>query len=102
MELILTGSRVTAVDAERWGIVSRVVPGEAVLAEALSLAGTIASMPATAVRAATAAIDAALELPLAEGVADERRRFAGLFDTADQQEGMRAFLERRPPRWSGR
>ncbi len=102
MELILTGSRVPAVDAERWGIASRVVAGEAVLAEALALAGTVASMPTTALRAATAAIDAALELPLAEGVADERRRFARLFGTPDQQEGMRAFLERRPPRWSGR
>jgi enoyl-CoA hydratase len=102
MELILTGSRFPATAAERWGIVSRVVPADASLGEALALAATIASMPGTAVQEATAAIDAALELPLAAGVADERRRFAGLFDTLDQQEGLRAFLERRPPRWSGR
>jgi enoyl-CoA hydratase len=102
MELILTGSRIPAADAERWGIAGRVVPSAAILTEALSLAASIASMPTMAVRAATAAIDAAHELPLREGIADERRWFAGLFDTADQKEGMRAFLERRPPRWSGR
>jgi enoyl-CoA hydratase len=101
MELILTGARVSAVDAERWGIVSRVAPVASLLTEALALAATIASMPPVAVRAASTAIDMAFETTLRDGIVDERRRFADLFDTHDQAEGMRAFLERRPPRWTG-
>lgn len=102
MDLILTGARIPALDAERWGIVSRVVAAADLLAEALRLAATIASMAPVAVRAAVAAIDMALESSLRDGVADERQRFAALFDTDDQQEGMQAFLERRAPRWGGR
>ena len=67
-----------------------------------AVAATIASMPPQAVRAAAAAIDLALETSLRDGIAGERRSFAGLFDTDDQVEGMRAFLERRAPRWTGR
>jgi len=101
MELILTGRRLAASEADRWGILSRVVPAEDVLPASLELAATIATMPPTAVRAAVAAIRLALETPLHEGVAEERRAFADLFDTADQEEGMRAFLERRSPHWTG-
>ncbi|MCY7417123.1 MAG: enoyl-CoA hydratase/isomerase family protein, partial [Chloroflexi bacterium] len=101
MELILTGRRLAASEADRWGILSRVVPAEEVLPASLALAATIATMPPTAVRAAVAAIRLALETPLHEGVAEERRAFADLFDTADQEEGMRAFLERRTPHWTG-
>ena len=102
MELILTGARFPASDAERWGIVSRVTPVAWLLSDALGLAATIASMPPQAVRAAAAAIDLALETSLRDGIAGERRSFADLFDTEDQAEGMCAFLERRPPRWAGR
>ncbi len=100
MELILTGRRLPASEADRWGILSRVVPAADVLSASLALAATIATMPPTAVRAAVVAMRLALETPLAEGVAEERRAFAGLFDTPDQEEGMRAFLERRSPHWT--
>ena len=101
MMLILSGARIPALEAERWGVVSRVVPSVTMLSESLGLAATIAAMPPIAVHAATAAIDRALETSLADGVVAERRAFAALFDTQDQQEGMRAFLERRPARWTG-
>lgn len=101
MELILTGRRLLAPEADRLGILSRLVPAAEVLPASLALATTIATMPPIAVRAAVAAIRRALEVPLAEGLAGERRAFAGLFDTPDQQEGMRAFLERRTPNWTG-
>ncbi len=101
MELILTGRRLPAPEADRWGILSRVVPAAEVLPASLALAASIATMPPTAVRAAVAAIRRALETPLAEGVAEERRAFADLFDTPDQEEGMHAFLERRTPHWTG-
>lgn len=101
MDMVLTGRRISAHEAERWGLVSRVVAPDSLLGEALGLARTIAHLPATAVHAAMGAIDTALETALSVGIAEERRRFAGLFDTPDQKEGMRAFLERRPPRWTG-
>lgn len=101
MELILTGTRFAAVDAERWGIVSRVVSAGSLMSESLGLATIIAGMPPLAVRSAIAAIDLALETSLADGVAGERRAFAELFDTHDQHEGMQAFLERRKPHWTG-
>ncbi len=101
-ELILTGRRIDAHEADRLGFVSRLVPAEQTIDSALDLAAAIAAKPTRAVRSALAAITAAARLPLDEGVAAERRLFADLFDTADQKEGMRAFLERREPRWSDR
>jgi enoyl-CoA hydratase len=102
MELILTGRTIDAREAERLGMVSRVVPAEETLDRALALGVAIAALPPLAVRAAKAAIKAAQELPLADGLALEQRTFFGLFASADQKEGMAAFAEKRAPRWTGR
>ncbi len=102
MELILTGRSIDAREAERWGMVSRVVPAEEAVDRALELAGRIAAMPPLAVRSAKAAVNAAAELPLNEGLARERGLFFELFSTDDQREGMAAFAEKRPARWTGR
>ena len=99
MELVLTGRRMDAGEAERLGIVTRVVPAAGTLAAALDLAAAVAAQPPQAVRAAVAAVRAAFETPLAEGLAVERALFRALFGTPDQEEGMRAFLDRREPRW---
>jgi enoyl-CoA hydratase len=102
MDMILTGRQITADEALRAGLVSRVVPPETYLAEALDLARTIASKAPIAVRLAKEAVHKAEELPLAEGLAYERRSFYFLFATEDQQEGMVAFLNKRAPQWKGR
>jgi enoyl-CoA hydratase len=92
MELVLTGRNFSAQEAERWGIVSRVVDeGEGVvLKEALAMAGKIASKGRIAVVAGKEAVNAAFELPLGEGLRFERRLFHSLFATKDQKEGKRA------------
>jgi enoyl-CoA hydratase len=102
MEMILTGRSIGADEAERIGLVTRVVPAEAVLDAALELAATIASLPPLAVRAAKAAVERAYELPLGAGLEFERRSFFLLFATEDQKEGMAAFVEKRAPSWRGR
>jgi enoyl-CoA hydratase len=102
MELILTGRSIGAAEAERLGLVTRVVPADATLDAALELAARIASMPPLAVRAAKAAIRDASERPLSIGLAEERAAFFALFDTEDQAEGMQAFTDKRAPVWSGR
>jgi enoyl-CoA hydratase len=102
MELILTGRSMSAAEAEAHGLVTAVVPAEATLDAALELAGRIAAMPPVAVRAAKAAVLDADERALHDGLARERRAFFRLFDTEDQAEGMAAFIEKRPPAWSGR
>ena len=101
MALILTGDSIGAREAERLGLVSLVVPPEETLDRALELASRIAALPPLAVRAAKAAVNAAYELPLRDGLASERRAFFALFATDDQKEGMAAFAEKRPPRWTG-
>ncbi|GGH48747.1 enoyl-CoA hydratase-related protein [Microbacterium album] len=101
-ELVLSGRIVEADEAERIGLVSRVVPAEALHEEAAALAAAIASKPLPALYAAKAALDAALEAPLAEGLRLEKHLFASLFDTADQKEGMAAFREKREPRFTHR
>jgi enoyl-CoA hydratase len=101
-DMVLTGRRLDAREAERAGLVSRVVPVERLLDEALEVAARIAAGPPLAVRAAKRAIRAAQEVPLAEGLAAERRAFFSLFATQDQVEGMTAFIEKRSPRWAGR
>jgi enoyl-CoA hydratase len=101
MELILTGRTFSAHDAERWGLVTSVVPSEAVFSSALELAEGIAAMPPLAVIAAKEAIERASELGLAAGLEFERRNFFLLFASDDQKEGMRAFIEKRPPEFRG-
>ncbi len=81
---------------------SRVVAASDLLAEATKLADTIASKSLPSVYAAKAALDAAMETPLAEGLAHEKRAFAALFDTADQKEGMSAFRQKRSPDFQNR
>ena len=102
MELILTGRTMAAAEAQAHGLITQVVPSEATLDAALELAGQIASMPPLAVRAAKAAILDASERSLSDGLAREREAFFRLFDTQDQAEGMAAFMQKRPPVWSGR
>jgi len=102
MDIVLSGRQVRADEAERLGIVSVVVPAAEVLEAALDRASAIAALPVEAVRAAKAAVNAAQRLPLDEGLRFERERFEALFDTHDQEEGMVAFLEKRPPVWRHR
>jgi enoyl-CoA hydratase len=102
MELILTGDTISAREALALGLVARVVAREQTVAEALRLAGRIAEMPPLAVMAAKEAVIRAYELSLEAGLEFERRNFFLLFASEDQKEGMRAFVEKRPPRWKGR
>ncbi|MFJ4691569.1 enoyl-CoA hydratase-related protein [Streptomyces sp. NPDC088766] len=102
MDLVLTGRTMDATEAERCGLVSRVVPDDRVLPEALEAAATIASYGRAAVRAARECVDRALETGLRDGIRFERRVFHALFATHDQKEGMAAFLQKRPPRFQGR
>jgi enoyl-CoA hydratase len=100
MDLVLTGRMMDAAEAERAGLVARVVPAARLFEEAMSIAEAIAAMPLPAVVAAKEAVGRAFEVPLAEGVRFERRMFQALFATADQAEGMAAFVEKRPPRFT--
>ena len=102
MDLILTGRTIGAVEAERIGLVSRVVAPDRTLDEAIELARRIAAQAPVAVLAAKEAIKQADELPLSAGLQHERRAFFLLFASADQGEGMAAFVEKRPPQWKGR
>ncbi|MEU8193725.1 enoyl-CoA hydratase-related protein [Microbispora amethystogenes] len=97
MDLILTGRTLGSDEAERAGLVSRVVPGDRLMEEAVEIAGTIASFSKPAVVAAREAVNRADETSLREGVLFERRVFHALFAGPDQSEGMRAFLEKRAP-----
>ncbi len=102
MEMILTGSNLSAREAEARGLVTRVVAREETLSAALALAGEIAALPPLAVRAAKEAVNRAYELSLEAGLEFERRNFFLLFASDDQKEGMRAFIEKRRPEWKGR
>jgi enoyl-CoA hydratase len=99
MDLILTGRMMDAQEAERSGLVARIVPLPSLLDEALKIAETIASMSLPSVLAAKEAVNRAFETSLAEGIRFERRIFHSLFATADQKEGMAAFVEKRPPKF---
>lgn len=101
-ELVLSGRIMGAEEAERAGLVSRVVPTAELLAEASTLAETIASKSLPSILAAKATLDAAMETTLAVGLDIEREAFASLFDTVDQKEGMAAFREKRPPQFVNR
>jgi len=99
MELILTGRNFSAHEAEKWGLVSRVCADEEVENEALKTCEEIAQYSGLAIKAAKEVVNAAFEMPLSQGVKYERRIFHGLFGTADQKEGMRAFIEKRKAEW---
>jgi enoyl-CoA hydratase len=99
MDLILTGRTMDADEAERAGLVSRIVPADRLTEEAAAVARTIAEMALSATMMAKEAVDRALETTLAEGIRFERRVFHAMFATAEQSEGMAAFVEKRPPRF---
>ena len=99
MDLILTARMMDAAEAERCGLVSRVVPAAQLVDEALAAATVIAGFSLPSVMMAKEAVNRAYESPLAEGVLFERRGFHSLFATHDQKEGMAAFLERRAARF---
>ena len=101
-DMILTGRLITAEEADRAGLVSRVVAASDLLDEAEKVAETIASKSLPSVYAAKAALDAGMETSLDAGLRFERQAFAALFDTADQKEGMAAFREKRPARFTHR
>ncbi len=102
MEVVLNDRKLSAEEAARFGLVNRVVPVERYLDEALELAQQIAERAPIALQIAKEAVNKALETSLTEGLAYERRVFYLLFATEDQKEGMKAFLEKRPPQWSGK
>ena len=102
MEMCLTGRMMDAAEAERSGLVARVVPAADLVAEALKTAAAIAAMPPLATIANKEMVNAAFETGLAQGILFERRLFHGLFGTEDQKEGMAAFVDKRPGNWTGR
>ena len=102
MDLVLTGRMMDAGEAERAGLVARVVPLQNLLDEALKVAATIASMSLPSVLAAKEAVNRAFQASLAEGIRFERRVFHSLFATRDQKEGMAAFIEKRPPKFENK
>jgi enoyl-CoA hydratase len=97
MEMCLTGRLMDAAEAERSGLVARVIAADALLEEALKTAKTIASMSLPAVLSIKDAVHRASDLALTDGVRYERRLFHALFSCEDQKEGMAAFVEKRPP-----
>ena len=97
MDLVLTARMMDAGEAERAGLVSRVVPADRLLDEALGAATLIAGFSLPSVMAAKEAVNRAYETPLAEGILFERRMFHSMFATVDQKEGMAAFIEKRKP-----
>ena len=102
MDLCLTGRMMDAEEAERAGLVARVVPAAELLDEAMKAAGKIASLSRPAVMMAKEAVNRAYETTLAEGVKFERRLFHSTFASEDQKEGMSAFVEKRKPAWKHR
>jgi enoyl-CoA hydratase len=99
MDLILTGRMMDAAEAERSGLVARVVPAASLMQEAIKVAETIAALSQPSLVAAKEAVNRSFETSLAEGVRFERRVFHALFATKDRKEGMTAFIEKRPPRF---
>ena len=102
MEMCLTGRMIDAEEAERSGLVARIVAADDLVEEAVKIAAQIAGMAPLAVLANKEMVNAAFETTLAQGVQFERRLFHGLFATHDQSEGMAAFVDKRAGKWSGR
>ncbi len=100
MDMNLTGRMMDAAEAERSGLVSRVVPADKLIEEAMAAARTIAAKSALTVRAVKEAVNRSYEVPLREGLLFERRLFNALFATDDQKEGMAAFLGKRPAKFT--
>ena len=101
MEMCLTGRMMDAAEAERSGLVSRVVPAADLLADALKTADTIANMSLPITMMTKESVNRSYETTLTEGIRFERRVFHAMFATADQKEGMAAFVEKRKPKFSG-
>lgn len=102
MDLILTGRTIDAAEAERSGLVSRVVPADDLMTEAKAVAATISRMSRSAARMAKEAVNRSFESTLSEGLLYERRLFHSTFATEDQSEGMAAFIEKRTPNFRHR
>ena len=102
MDMCLTGRMMDAAEAERCGLVSRIVPAENLVAEALKTAAVIATMSLPAVMMAKESVNRAYETTLAEGIRFERRLFHSMFAIEDQKEGMQAFVEKRPAKFKNR
>ncbi|MFI9359629.1 enoyl-CoA hydratase [Kitasatospora sp. NPDC053057] len=102
MDLCLTGRMMGAEEAERAGLVARIVPADQLLAEALATAETVAAMSTPAAIMLKESVNRSFETTLAEGVRFERRLFHSVFATADQKEGMSAFAEKRAPKFENR
>jgi enoyl-CoA hydratase len=102
MEMVLTGSMITAEEAKQWGLVVKVVPNEYLLEEAKNLATMIASKPPVAVRLGKEAILKSFDTTIEGGLEFERKNFYMLFASEDQKEGMRAFVEKRKAEWKGK
>ncbi|GAA0617974.1 enoyl-CoA hydratase [Kutzneria viridogrisea] len=100
MEMVLTGRLIGAEEAERAGLVSRVVPAAELLTEAHKVAATIAGMSLPIAMMAKESVNRSFETTLAEGIRFERRIFHATFATADQKEGMAAFIDKRPPEFN--
>jgi enoyl-CoA hydratase len=102
MEMCLTGRMMGAAEAETAGLVAKVVPAADLIEEAVKTAETIAGMAPLAAVATKEMVNAAFEMTLQQGVVFERRLFHGLFGSADQKEGMAAFVEKRAGNWTGK
>jgi enoyl-CoA hydratase len=102
MDLTLTGRMMDAAEAERSGLVARVVPLASLMDETMKAAETIASMSLPSLMTAKEAVNRSFEVTLAEGVRFERRIFHALFATQDQKEGLKAFVEKRPPKFENK
>jgi enoyl-CoA hydratase len=102
MEMCLTGRMMDAQEAERSGLVSRVVPVDDLLADAMKTAQTIASMSLPIAMMTKESVNRAYETSMAEGIRFERRVFHSMFATQDQKEGMAAFVDKRPPQFKNR
>ena len=102
MEMCLTGRMMGAEEAERSGLVAKIVPAADLIDEALKTAEAIAGMAPLAAIATKEMVNAAFEMSLSQGINFERRLFHGLFGTEDQKEGMAAFVDKRPGKWTGK
>jgi len=101
MEMVLSGNPITAQEAEKWGLVSRVFPADQVVNEAIKLGERISEHSPLIVRLAKDSVSSSFETPLSEGLKNEKRLFHATFSTNDQKEGMNAFASKRKPEFKG-